>query len=64
MIRKIIAILLFLYAAVQIVVSVSTAIDSGASYRIGQGLAQIMWGLLAVLAGTYLWRRSNKKKGN
>ena len=55
--RKIIAVFLFLYAAWQTISSVNTA----AQYGSGQGLGQIIWALLAIAAGVYLWKRSRKK---
>jgi len=51
--RKVFAILLFLYAAWQV-------FNFGSGYNRGQNLAQIMWALLAILGGIYLWRRSKK----
>ncbi|MBL7084504.1 MAG: hypothetical protein ISS43_00135 [Candidatus Omnitrophica bacterium] len=54
--RKIIAALLFLYAVWQIISSISTATQYGS----GQGLGQIIWAILAIVAGVYLWKKSKK----
>ena len=55
MIQKIFAGVLFLYAAFQLLSFPSTW-----QIRQSQALAQLLWAILAVAGGAYLWKRSNK----
>ena len=54
--RKLFAVFLFLYAAWQIITSINTATQYGS----GQGLGQIIWAILAIVGGIYLWKKSSK----
>ena len=54
MVRKIFAVILFLYAAWQIFTSVGALTQ-------GQGFAQLLWALLAILGGIYLLKKAKNK---
>lgn len=54
--RKFFAVLLFLYAAWQTITFISTT----AQYGGGQGLGQLIWAILAIAGGVYLWKKSKK----
>lgn len=51
--RKIFAILLFLYAGWQV-------LTCFAAPNQGQGLGQLIWAILAIAGGVYLWKRAKK----
>lgn len=53
MVKKVIAVLLFIYAIWQIVTCLSALTQ-------GQGFAQIFWAILAIAGGVYLWRKQDK----
>ncbi len=55
MVTKILAITLFLYALWQFIFGLSSLTQ-------GQGLAKIIWALLATWGGLKLWEQSNKTK--
>ena len=55
MIQKIFAGVLFLYAALQLL-----SVPGTWQMRQGQALAQLVWAVLAVAGGAYLWKRSKK----
>jgi hypothetical protein len=55
MVRKVIAGLLFFYALWQIV----TCLNAPSQ---GQVIGQIVWAIVAVGGGVYLWKQSNKSK--